>query len=167
MVEGILMITAISGAEECATVLAKQFQTTVETASGRKEGLAALKRREYAVVVVDESLMDSDDEGSETLLKRMGLAIPLEMNFAISGCGRLVREVRSALHRREREQELAAKAAATAMQSHLRDTVAGLLLQSELALAEPELAPSLVAKLKLVVELAGNLRQRLNVPATC
>src|SRR5271165_6244273 len=164
MPQNILMITAIAGAENCAAVVSKQFGLTVETAASRKEGLAALRRREFALVVLDESLVDSRDDGADSLLKYAGLAIPLEINFAISGCGRLVREVRAALIRRERELDLALRAAATSIQSDLRDTVAGLLLQSQLALAEPGISPQLSEKLRLVVELVGNLRQRLDLP---
>ena len=164
MPQNILMITAIAGAENCAAVVAKQFGLTVETVASRKDGLAALRRREFALVVLDESLVDSRDDGVDSLLKYAGLAIPLEINFAISGCGRLVREIRAALLRREREHELALRAAATSIQSDLRDTVAGLLLQSQLALAEPALSPQLAEKLRLVAELAANLRQRLDVP---
>jgi len=162
--ESVLMITAIAGAENCAAALSKQFGFTVEIAANRKAGLVALRNCEYALIVVDSSLIESDPDGADMLLRYSGLAIPLEINFAISGSGRLIREVRAALKRREQEQALAARAAATTMERNLRDTVAGLLLQSELALAEPEISPQLAAKLKLVVELAGNLRQRLDRP---
>jgi hypothetical protein len=37
----------------------------------------------------------------------------------------------------------------------------GLLLQSELALAEPAISGSVATKLKLVIELAGSLRHQL------
>jgi hypothetical protein len=53
------------------------------------------------------------------------------------------------------------RAAVSTMESELRSTVTGLLLQSQLALAEPAASPQLQQKLKLVVELAGNLKQRL------
>jgi hypothetical protein len=83
---------------------------------------------------------------------------------AISGCGRLVREVRAALIRREREPNLALRSAVNSIQSDSRATVAGLLLQSQLAIAEPGISPQLSDKLRLVVELAGSLRQRLDLP---
>ncbi len=57
-------------------------------------------------------------------------------------------------------------AAVTGSKSNLRDTVAGLLLQSQLALAEPAISPHLANKLKLMVELAGNLRQKLDQGGT-
>jgi hypothetical protein len=165
MPQSILMITAIAGAENCAAVLSKQFGLTVETAPSRKDGMAALRRREFALVVVDESLVEPREDGTDSLLKHAGLAIPLEINFAISGCGRVVREVRAALLRREREQDMAQSAAAAAIQSDLRDTVAGLLLQSQLALAEPGISPQLSERLKLVLELAIHLRERLDLPS--
>lgn len=161
MQEQILLVTAIAGAENCAAVVSKQFGLTVETAANRKEALTALRRRNFALVVLDSSLLEAVSD-ADPIFRHSGLAIPLEINFAISGCGRLVREIRAALHRREMEQAVAARAAVTSLESNLRDTVAGLLLQSQLALAEPSVPPQIADKLKLVAELASNLRQRLD-----
>ena len=164
MPQSILMITAIAGAENCATMLSKQFGLAVETARSRREGLAALRRREFAVIVVDQSLVEQPEDGMDSLLKHAGLAIPLEINFAISGCGRVVREVRAALMRRDREKDVARSAAASSIRSGLRDGIAGLLLQAQLALAEPGITPPLAERLHLLLELASNLRQRLDQP---
>jgi len=158
----ILLVTAIAGAENCAAVLSKQFQMSVEIAAGRKEAAAALRRREYHLMVVDESMIEPDEDGADGLFRHAGSAIVLEINFAISGYGRLVRGVRAALSRRERERELASKVAASAIQSDLRETVAGLLLHSQLALGEADVPPPLVEKLRVIVELAVSLRQRLD-----
>lgn len=160
--EAILLVTSIAGAENCAGVVAKQFGLPVETASSRKDALAALRRRSYAIVVLDSSLLEVASGDADTLFERSGLAIPLEINFAISGCGRLVREIRAALSRRDIEQSVAARAAATSLETNLRDTIAGLLLQSQLALAEPAVPPQIADKLKLMAELAGNLRHQLD-----
>ena len=160
--EKILMMTGIAGAENCAAVLSKQFQMTVETAASWNEGLAALRRREYALVVMDESLIQAGD-GMDALLKHAGFAIPVEVDFAISGTGRLVREVRSTLSRRALERELATRTVTSALQSELREIAAGLLLQSQLALAEPGIPPQLAAKLRAVVALTGSLGERLGV----
>ena len=102
----------------------------VETVASRKEALVALRRRDYLLVVIDESMIDAEDSGSDALFKHRGLVVPLEINFAISGTGRLLRAVRAALSRRAREREVAAQAAASAMQSTLRESVAGLLLHA-------------------------------------
>jgi hypothetical protein len=163
--QSLLMITSILGAENCAAVLANQLGFSVEIVANRKEGLARLRRHEYTIVVVDDAVAESDPEGAELLWKHAGLAVPLQINFAISGTARLVREVRAVLSRREQEQALAMRAAAVAVESDLRDTVTGLILHSQLALSEPSLTPELSAKLKTVAELAGNLKQRLGYGA--
>ncbi|MBV8673612.1 MAG: hypothetical protein JOZ33_09280 [Acidobacteriaceae bacterium] len=162
MHKGILMVTGITGAENCAAVLSKQFGMPVEKAGNRREALAALRRREFAIVVMDESLVESREPSSDSLLKHAGLAIPLEINFAISGCGRLVREVRAALSRREREQEAVLSAAATSIESELRETVTGLLLQTQLSFTEPGISPQLSERLRLILELVVALRQKLD-----
>jgi len=159
---GILLITGIMGAENCAAVVSKQFGLAVESVSSRKDALAALRRRAYSIVVLDTSMADAVAGDADTIFKHSGLAMPLEINFAISGCGRLVREVRAALGRRQLEQAAAERAAATSLESNLRDTVAGLLLQSQLALADPSVPPQLADKLKLMAELAGSLRKKLD-----
>ncbi|HTV06263.1 MAG TPA: hypothetical protein VME86_12915 [Acidobacteriaceae bacterium] len=160
--EHILLVTAIAGAENCAAVVAKQFNLAVETVSCRRDALAALRRQNYAVVVLDGSLLEAAGGDLDAIFRNSGLAIPLEINFAISGCGRLVREIRAALSRRQLEQAVATRAAATSLETNLRDTVAGLLLQSQLALAEPSVPPQLAGKLRLMAELAGSLRQKLD-----
>jgi hypothetical protein len=159
--EHLLLVTSIAGAENCAAVVSKQFGLAVEVALTRRDAVAALRHRNYAIVVLDSSLLEAAAE-ADAIFKHSGLAIPLEINFAISGCGRLVREIRAALGRRQIEQAVAERAAASSLESNLRDTVAGLLLQSQLALAEPSVPPQLADKLKLMAELAGNLRRKLD-----
>lgn len=156
-----LIITAISGAEHCAATLSKQLGFPVDVAASRRDGMIALRRKEYTVVVIDEPVAESSPEGADLLWKQTGLAIPLQINFAISGTNRLIRDVRAALQRREHEQQLATRAAAEAVHHELRDTVTGLLLHSQLALAEPLVSAPLTAKLQTVAALATDLRARL------
>jgi DNA-binding NtrC family response regulator len=160
----ILMVTGIEGARNCAAVVSAQLGMEVEVAEGRKAALAALRRREFAAVVVDETMAECDPSAAEAVWERAGLAIPLQINFALSGAARLIREIRAALHRREREQMLARRAAAAAIESELKTTVAGLLLHSQLALNTSEASSPVTEKLRVVAELAGNLRQQLNAP---
>ena len=129
----ILIVTGIEGARNCATVVGTQLSMEVEVAEGRKAALGALRRREFAAVVVDETMAECDPAGAEAIWEHAGLAIPMQINFALSGATRLVREIRAALHRRERELTLARRAAAAAIETELKTTVAGLLLNSQLA----------------------------------
>jgi hypothetical protein len=160
----VLMITAIPGAESCAASLAAALGVAVEIAASRKLGLSSLRRHDYATVIVDESIAEADPAGADLLWKHSGLAVPLQINFALLGCARLGREVKAALARREQEQLLAMRAATSSLENDLKSTVTGLLLQSELALSVPSVPPELASKLKLMVELAGTLRRRLEQP---
>jgi hypothetical protein len=159
------MVTGVEGALNCAEVVSAQLSMEVEVAEGRKAALAALRRKEFTAVVVDETLAECDPAAAEAIWDRAGLAIPLQINFALSGAARLIREIRAALHRREREQTLARRAAEAAIERELKSTVAGLLLQSQLALSVGDVPPPVADRLRIVADLAGNLRQQLNSPS--
>jgi len=160
----ILIVTGMEGAENCAAALSRMLELECEVANSRKAAIYALKRSEYAAVVVDEAIIDSDPAGpaaSDTIWENAGLAIPLQVNFALSGAQRLAREIRMALNRRERERALSHQAAAAAIETELKSTVAGLLLHSQLAMQDREVSAPLAEKLRLVADLAGNLRLQL------
>jgi len=160
----ILIVTGVEGARNCAAVVSAQLGMEVEVAEGRKTALAALRRREFVAVVMDETMAECDPAAAETIWVHAGLAIPLQINFALSGAARVIREIRAALHRREREQALARRAAAAAIETELKGTVAGLLLQSQLALNGSEVSSPIADRLRMVADLAGSLRQQLSVP---
>jgi hypothetical protein len=154
----------VEGARNCAEVVSAQLGLEVEVAEGRKTALAALRRREFTAVVVDETLAECDPAAAEAIWDRAGLAIPLQINFALSGAARLIREIRAALHRREREQTVARRAAEAAIERELKSTVAGLLLNSQLALSVGDVPAPLAERLRVVADLAGSLRQQLSAP---
>jgi len=161
----ILIVTGIEGARNCAAVVGAELGMEVEVAEGRKAALAALRRHEFAAVVMDETMAECDPAAAEAVWERSGLAIPLQINFALSGAARLTREIRAGLHRREREQALARRAASAAIESELKTTIAGLLLHSQLALSDSEMTSPIAEKLRVVADLAGNLRRQLSAPS--
>ena len=160
----ILLVTGIEGARNCADVVQKHLGMPVEVAAGRREALACLRKGEYQALVIDETLAECDPAAADRICEAAGLAIPLQINFAVSGAARLIREIRSALHRREREQAVARRAAAAAMEVELKSTVAGLLLHSQLALSGAEVPAPVADRLRVVADLAGSLRQQLSAP---
>lgn len=160
----ILIVSGIEGVRNCAEVVSKQLGMTVEFASGRRGAVDALRHREFAAVVVDETLAECDPEAAEAIWERAGLAIPMQINFALAGAARIIREIRAALQRRLREQAAARRAAREDIDSELKNTVSGLLLQSQLALAERGLPMHIVQKLRMVEDLAGKLRLQLAAP---
>ncbi|HEX4284727.1 MAG TPA: hypothetical protein VHZ28_06510 [Terracidiphilus sp.] len=161
----ILIVTGIEGAQNCAAAVAEQLGMPVDVADGRKAALATLRKKEFAVVVMDESLAECDPSGAEALWERAGIAIPLQINFALSGAARLIREIRAALHRRQREEAIARRAAAGAIEAEVRTTVAGLLLHSQLALSTGQMSTPVAEKLRIVADLAKNLRRQLDTPS--
>jgi DNA-binding NtrC family response regulator len=160
----ILIISGIEGVRNCAEAFSKQLGMKVEVAEGRRAALAALRRNEYVAVVVDESLAECDPAGADAIWERSGLAIPLQINFAVSGVARIIREIRAALHRREREQVKAMQAATASIERDLKNTVSGLLLQSQLALSQSGVPAAVAEKLRTVADLAGTLRRQLSAP---
>jgi hypothetical protein len=161
MSRDVLIVSVMDGAENCAKAISVQVNARVEVAGNRRAALTALRTAQFGVVVVEEGLAESDPEWADQVWELAGLAIPVQVNFAISGCARLGREVKAALLRKDGEQVLARRAAATEIENDLKSSVTGLLLETELALREPSIPASLEPKLRHLVELAGELRERL------
>ncbi len=160
----ILLVSALSATEACATAIMQQMGMDVDVVASRQEALGALRAGSYVAVIVDESLVEGDPRGAELLWKMTGLAIPMQVNFALTGSTRLIRDLRAALARREQEQGAAQRAALGAVESELRNTLSGLLLHTQLALKESRTSPQLEQRLRLMAELAGMLKQRLEGP---
>lgn len=161
----VLIVTAMDAMESTAAALAARLGMPVEIASTRPAALRLLDRRNYAAVVLDHMLAESDSEGAELIWKRSGLAVPIQVNFALAGSARLEREIRGALARRKREHQLALVAAAAAMDAELKDAVTGFLLESQLALREANIPPGLEGRLHTLAMMAERLRDRLSPPA--
>jgi hypothetical protein len=157
----VLIISPMADAPRIADSLASTLGCSVNLAPTHRAGLIALRHHDYSVVVVDDCLAEANPAAAELLWQSFGMAVPVQINFAFSGGARLAREVQAAIGRREQQQVMALRAAAQLLENDLKSTLTGLLLQSQLALAEPELPPRLAGKLELVAELAGTLRRRL------
>ncbi len=156
-----LIVTTMEGIESTAAALAAQLKLTVEVAASRAAALRLLLRRSYQVVILDQILADSDPDGAELIWQHAGVAIPLQVNFALAGSARLEREVRTALARRQREQQLADTAATAAVDAELKNAITGFLLEARLALAEENIPPQVESRLRTLAGMADRLRERL------
>lgn len=159
MSQVILLIAPEIAATPIAEALRREIDAAIEITSSRRAGLAALRRADYALVVLDENFAAADPGAADLLYQNAVGAPVLEINFAISSAARIVRQARSAMNRSAHERAQARVEAAATLQSELSASLTGLLLESQLALraAQPEQA----SKLRHVVQLAGNLRDRL------
>jgi len=158
---GILIVSGIEGMRNCGEIVSQHLGMKTEFAQNRRGALDALRSREFSVIVVDDTLAECDPSAADAIWERSGLAIPLQINFALAGAARIIREIRAALLRREKEQAAARLAAREDIGTVLRNIATGLLLQSQLALAEEGLPGHVAQKLRVVEDLAGKLRGQL------
>jgi hypothetical protein len=159
MPHSILIIAPTLAAEPIADALRIELDAVVEIAPHRRAGLAALRRSEFSVVVLEESLAELDPRGADLLYQNAGTAPVVEVNFTISRAPRIVRQVRSAVAHRAQDGVRARTAAMVSLQNDLGASLTGLLLESQLALRDA--MPDQEPKLRHIVELAGELRNRL------
>lgn len=154
----ILLIASAAPALVLADALQRELNLTCFHTANRRAGLAALRRADYSLILLDEDLAEADPLATDALFQTAGSAPVLEINVT-AGVERVVRQVRSALYRRAQDEARARTVATASLQSELRASLTGLLLESQLALrdAAPEQAP----KLQHLVRLAGDLRDRL------
>jgi len=159
MTTTILLIAPEVAAAPVAAAIRKQLDTEVQIVPNRRSAVALLRRNDYALIVLEDNLTASDPEAADQLYKSASGAVMLEVNFVLSNAERIVRQVRSALTRRAQDRAQARTAATAALNGELASTLAGLLLESQLALREAPAAQQ--PKLRHVVELASDLRDRL------
>jgi hypothetical protein len=134
-----------------------QWVQTVQEATTR------LRERPYSAAIIDQFLLETEPEESDQMIEHLGTSYPVYINFAVTGLDRLVREVRSALHRRNREELAARRAVAEQMQSEMRETLTVMLLSCELAMSVPDVPLLAAEKIRAIDTLARELRLRLEV----
>ncbi len=130
-------------------------------AEGLPQALSRLREQVYSAVVLDQFLLENDPSESDQMLEHLGTAYPVYVNFAISGKQRLLREVRSALHRRKREEEQARLSVQQQIRSEMCESLTALLLSCELAMAVPQVPTPAAEKIRIIDDLARGMRARL------
>jgi hypothetical protein len=157
----ILIITASSSGQQCVDALKVATNREVQWAQSLQQGAAHLREQTYSAAVIDQFLLETEPEESDQMLEHLGTAFPVYVNFAVTGLERLVREVRSALHRRKREESAARRAVEDQMRSEMGETVTALLLSCELAMSLPGIPQPAAEKIQTIDNLARELRGRL------
>lgn len=157
----VLLITPSARIKQCAHSLQSGIGLAVEVAVSLQEAGCRLREREYAAVVIDQFLVEAEPDESDQILQHLGSAIPVYVNFAISGMDRVVRDTKTALARRQREELVARQSAERAIWSELREDVTAMLLSCDLALAVPNVPTSAVEKLRSLHDLACQIRTRM------
>lgn len=161
----ILLISALAKAHECARALEDASNEEVSVCSSSAEAVVSLQRQEFSAVVFDQQLLDADADEGRAVLKHIGTAAPLYVNFAISATGRVVRDLRSAQQRRKRDLAAAKQEAVQSLRNELNGTVTALLLSCQMALQVPDLPASVETRMQDIEALARQMSARLGALA--
>jgi hypothetical protein len=157
----ILLITPSARGMECATIVKDATGFDSHWAENLQQALSLLREQTYDAVVFDQFLLENEPAESDQVFEHLGTAFPIHLNFAISGMERLVREVRSALHRRKREETQARRAVEQQLRSEVGEFLTAMLLSCELAMAVPEVPTPAAEKIRAIDNLARDMRVRL------
>jgi hypothetical protein len=160
----LLVITPSAKARGCAQAIQQVTSEETHVAATLSQAMAQLRAQEYVAILIDQAFLETEPVESDMVLEHIGDAIPVQVNFAISGMDRIVRELRAALQRRKKDVSHARHAAQEGLRNELKGTVTALLLSCEMALCVPDLesAPQAMAKMRTVYELAQEVRAKLD-----
>ena len=161
--EGILLITPSARSRECAQAVEAATGHATHVALTLQEAGGKLRAQEYSAVIIAQFLLEAEPDESDQMLQHLGTAIPVYVNFAISGIERVVREIRTALRRRHQEERVARQSAEREMGSELKESVTALLLSCDLAPSVPGVPTPAAEKIKVMHDLACQIRTHLGV----
>jgi len=157
----ILLVTAAATAQQCALEITGALDCAVEVAESRKSAIALLRRQEFSAVVVDDALAEADLEGADQLFSAAGMAVPLQVNFAISSAARVIRELRAALYRRQSDEARARAAAESNLQADIGSALTGMVLELDLLRSGKEFPAEFRERLVQLTALTTELRRKL------
>ena len=157
----ILLITPSARGQQCADALKVATGNDTHWAQSLQEAATRLREQTYMAAVIDQFLLETEPEESDRLMEHLATAYPVYINFGVTGLERLVREVRSALHRRTREETAARRSVENQMRSEMSETLTAMLLSCELAMSVPEVPAPAAEKIRAIDNLAREMRVRL------
>jgi hypothetical protein len=157
----ILLITPSARGQQCVDALKAATGTETHWAQTLQEAMSRLREQTYSAAVIDQFLLETEPEGSDQMIEHLGTSFPVYINFGVTGLDRLLREVRSALQRRAREEIAARRAVEEQMRSEMGETLTAMLLSCELAMAVPAVPLPAAEKIRAIDNLARDLRIRL------
>lgn len=157
----ILLITPSARGLECAASLKADTGNETHWAESLQQAMVQLREQSYTAVVIDQFLLENEPSESDLVLDHLGTAFPVYLNFAVSGMERLLREVRSALHRRKREETQARRSVEEQFRSEMCESLTVMLLSCELAMSVPNVPIPAAEKIRTIDNLAREMRLRL------
>jgi hypothetical protein len=161
MSPSLFLIAPESVAQPIVDALRLELHAEVRSTSSRRAALTSLRRNDFALILLDESLALDDPATTDLLYQNAGSAAILEVNLALSSAARVVRQARSAIVRRTQDLAAAHAAVNASLHGELNTSLAAILLESQLALRDA--TPAQAPRLRNLVQHASELRDRLRV----
>ena len=158
-----MSFTASACGQQCADSLQAATGEESHWAQNLQEAAIRLREQTYTARVIDQFLIETEPEESEQMSEPRVTAFLVYINFAVTGTELLVREVRSALPRRKREQTAARRAVIEQIRYEMRETLTALQLSCEQAMSVPDVPVPAVERIRSIDNLARELRFRLEV----
>ena len=157
----ILVVTPSASGPQCSECLQAATGQETRWAQTLEKATTQLREQSYTAAVIDQFLLETEPEESDQMIEHLGAAFPVYINFAVTAMDRLVREVRSALQRRKREESAMQRVIAEQMHSEMRETLTAMLLSCELAMSLPGVPMTVAEKIRTIDSLAREMRLRL------
>jgi hypothetical protein len=159
----ILLITPYLEVQRHVPAWESVMAEPIKLASNLRQATSRLRSADYSLVAADQAMLEAEPEESELMLQHIGTAMPVYLNFAISGPERVLKELRAALSRRRREDVLARQAAERALQAELKGAITAALLSCDLALEVRGLPRVAEDRIRAITNRLQEMRARLGL----
>jgi hypothetical protein len=93
-----------------------------------------VRNAEYRVIVMDEDLFEASPAAAAGVGELAEGALTVFLNFGIANSDRVIREVKAALRRRERDEATARHSANLQLQGELSNDLTGILVSAQTAM---------------------------------
>lgn len=158
----ILIISRSSNVKNCSSLLHKELSCPVVCVSTFGEANKELQEKGFSVVVLEDWECERQIAQVDFLLQNLKTAIPLFVDFSTTSAERLLRLVKVALQRAERERTHAHDQAAARLATLIGDDLTALALICGSG-ALPGGKESVVQQLKSAEQLVQKISARLMI----
>ena len=157
----VVLVTTSSRAKECAAAIENKTHQKTDIATSLAKAVKLLQSRDYDALVLDESFQQMELGSASLVTSHAGMAVPIYVNLALHGTERVALDVNCGIERLVAEKLASMRAAENLLRNELRGEVTGILLNCELAQRERQLLPSVAEKLRVMHDLAEQMRRKL------
>ena len=161
MQDMILIVTPSASGPQCAELIGKALNQQANLVSTVRQAIASVRSAEYRVIVMDEDLFEANPTAAAGVGELAEDAITVFLNFGIASSDRVIREVKAALRRRERDEATARHSANLQLQGELSNDLTGILVSAQTAMSTPDLPGPVQERLSNLYEIARKLQLRL------